>query len=461
MSKNTKASGIQTVLKPSQLITAMTIAYACGKSLFIWGAPGIGKSQMVQQFADNMFPLAATNGKRLDALRGLMEANNVITEDGDVNDNAVTERDIEAFKGRILNQSTNLVDFRLSQVEPTDLRGIPVPVTCYINVDTQEFVPDHLVTASMNVVKKTTTIWASPEVLTLPEDWKGVIFMDEANSAMPIVQAAAYQLFLDRRIGECKLPKGAFICAAGNRETDGGVTFQLATPLVDRMTHVELVADLDEWISNYAMPKLVHADVISYLKARAGDFNTLSPNNPSICKGSSPRSWVTVSDYAKFADANGMSTNVAMNAMIEGTIGDDIALRFNSHRKMTTKLPDPMKILRGEVTDANKIPDMEVSLHYALCSNLIYSMVMQHTKLKNKELEVANWSKYGTNFLKFLDVSYGVDKVTGKRGQMEMLMMTVKSLFENNVFFNHKDIPEYVTFGKKYREELKKILGKN
>lgn len=460
MSKNSKASGLQTVLKPSQLRMAMTIAHACHKSLFIWGAPGIGKSQMVQQFADDMFPLAATNGARMDALRGLMEANKMLN-DGQEDESGVTQKDVDAFKKRILNQSTNLVDFRLSQVEPTDLRGIPVPITCYINVDTQEFVPDHLVTADMNVIKKTTTIWASPEVLTLPHDWCGVIFMDEANSAMPIVQAAAYQLFLDRRIGECKLPAGAFICAAGNRETDGGVTFQLATPLVDRMTHVELVADLEEWIQFYAMPKLVHADVISYLKARGADFNTLSPSNPSICKGSSPRSWVTVSDYAKYADAHGLSTSTPMSAMIEGTIGDDIALRFNAHRKMTTKLPEPAKILNGEVKNANDIKDMDVSLHYALCSNLIYAMVMAHSKLKDKDLEVTTWSKYSTNFLKFLDVSYGVDKTTGKRGQMEMLMMTVKSLFENNVFFNHKDIPEYVTFGKKYREELKKILGKN
>lgn len=469
MAGNTATQKIfNNTLKPRQLKLAMRMAYRCRKSLMIWGAPGIGKSQLVQQFADETFPLNKKHGARVAAMQALADAtadfNTIIgdTNTGPIYGKMVTAEDVQATKDGLLNQAFNLVDFRLSQVEPTDLRGIPVPVSCYINLDTNEFVPDHLVTADMNVVKKTTTVWASPEVLTLPADWKGVIFMDEANGAMPIVQAAAYQLFLDRRIGEMKIPDGAFIVAAGNRECDGGVTFQLATPLADRMTHVELSPDLDDWIQDYAMPNLVHADVISYLKARTSDFNTLSPQNANVCKGSSPRSWVTVSDYAHDSDVLGRPADVesVMSVMIEGTVGDDIAARFNTHRKMTVKLPSPKTILEGKVTDANKIEGMDVSLHYALCSNLIYAMVVAHTDYKtNKKLDLGTWSKYATNFLKFLDVSYGVQD-TGRSKQMEMLMMSVKSLFENGVFFNHKDVPEYAIFGRKYCGELKKILGK-
>ena len=209
MAGNTATQKIfNNTLKPRQLKLAMRMAYRCRKSLMIWGAPGIGKSQLVQQFADETFPLNKKHGARVAAMQALADAtadfNTIVgdTNTGPIYGKMVTAEDVQATKDGLLNQAFNLVDFRLSQVEPTDLRGIPVPVSCYINLDTNEFVPDHLVTADMNVVKKTTTVWASPEVLTLPADWKGVIFMDEANGAMPIVQAAAYQLFLDRRIGE-------------------------------------------------------------------------------------------------------------------------------------------------------------------------------------------------------------------------------------------------------------------
>src|SRR5574343_848616 len=218
--------------KPSDLRVAFEIARHSRKSLMIWGAPGIGKSQITQQYADELFPTRSKSQNILQQLE--LEAAHP--------ELPTTDADVEAFKAKLLDQDTNLVDFRLSQVEPTDLRGIPVPVTFFVDKNNNVHLhPTQDEISSLNLEVRTQTVWAPPAMMNLPADWKGVLFLDEVNGAMPIVQAAAYQLFLDRCIGELKIPDGAFIVAAGNRDGDGGVTFELATPLRDRMVHVELV----------------------------------------------------------------------------------------------------------------------------------------------------------------------------------------------------------------------------
>lgn len=427
-------------LKPSEFHMAMELCMDTRKSLMVWGAPGIGKSMLTQQFADIHFPVRSQNMDLLEQLK---------FEAADKDMPTVTSQTVTDFEAKLLDQECNLVDFRLSQVDPTDLRGIPVPVTFYRDVNTGEFVADHVVTAAHNVEKVTETFWAPPAALNLPADWKGIIFMDEVNGAMPIVQAACYQLFLDRKLGELVLPTDAMVMAAGNRENDGGVTFQLATPLKDRMIHVELVHDLKEWTENYAMNARVHPDVISYLQIRTADFNTLSPKNPNICGGSSPRSWVTGSEtlyaFEKRYGAGTTKQNRVLNAMIDGIVGDDIAVRFKAHREMTCKLPPVMDILTGKFTDVNKIEGIDISKNYAICSNLVYAM-LDFTKEKTRnELEVDVYSGYADKFLRFLDGNYGTRNT-------ELAMMAIKSIFNAKIFFNPHQVPFYREFAQKHHE---------
>lgn len=329
------------------------------------------------------------------------------------------------------------------------MRGIPVPVTYYIDNVTGKFVPDHLVTADMNVSKKAETVWAPAAALNLPADWKGVIFMDEVNGAMPIVQAACYQLFLDRKLGELELPAGAMVMAAGNRENDGGVTFNLATPLKDRMIHVELVADLQEW-TNWAMDAGVHPMVVSYLQSNTTDFNTLSPNNPNICGGSSPRSWVTISELVyefenMFGEQASEGEERILTAMMDGTVGDDIAGRVKTHRKMVHKLPKTMDILTGKVKDLSEVKDMDISKHYAVVFNLVYGILDAKKEMDNKHISMEEYNSMQDNFLRFIDGEY-------EKRNTELAIMAIKSLASKKLFFNPRQVPFYQEFGKKYNK---------
>lgn len=437
MSKKAAAS-FSHPLKPSELRVAMQIAWKTKKSLMIWGAPGIGKSMLAQRFADEHFPIYSKGISIVEQMR--IEADNP--------DMLTTHADADMFESRLLKQETNLVDFRLSQVDPTDMRGIPVPITYYVDKD-GVFVPDHLVTADMEVTKKAETVWAPAAVLNLPKDWKGIIFMDEVNGAMPIVQAACYQLFLDRKLGELELPDEAMVLAAGNRENDGGVTFNLATPLKDRMIHVELVADLAEW-TEYAMDAQVHPMIVAFLQSSSSDFNTLSPKNPNICGGSSPRSWVGMSDVVyEFEQMFGFEAEPAqeriLTAMMDGMVGDDIAGRVKTFRRMVHKLPAVADILKGKVTNANDIKDMDISKHYAICFNLVYAFINVTEDFQTKQIDAETYHSYSNNFLKFLDTSY-------EKRNTELSMMAVKKIFSKRIFFNPSKVPFYVEFGRKYNE---------
>uniref|UniRef100_UPI0025DB766D AAA family ATPase n=1 Tax=Sulfuricurvum sp. TaxID=2025608 RepID=UPI0025DB766D len=75
------------------------------------------------------------------------------------------------------------IDLRLSLMDPTDLKGIP-----FYEKDSHS------------------ALWAPPSFL--PREGRGILFLDELNSAAPAVQASAYQLILDRKVGEYTLPEG-------------------------------------------------------------------------------------------------------------------------------------------------------------------------------------------------------------------------------------------------------------
>jgi MoxR-like ATPase len=105
-----------------------------------------------------------------------------------------------------------VIDIRLSQMEPSDLRGIPFRVGDVVQWAVPAMLPDlHSVTVP-----------------------RGVLFLDEITSAPPAVSAAAYQLILDRRLGDYQIPGGWAIFAAGNRQGDRGVTYAMPAPLANR-----------------------------------------------------------------------------------------------------------------------------------------------------------------------------------------------------------------------------------
>ena len=233
------------------------------------------------------------------------------------------------------------IDLRLSLMDPTDLKGIP-----FYEKDSH------------------TALWAPPSFL--PREGEGILFLDELNSAAPAVQASAYQLILDRRVGEYELPEGWAIVAAGNREGDRGVVYRLPSPLANRFVHIEMEVNSEDW-RQWAIKAGIDSRVIAYISFKNEALFGFEPlkNERSFA---TPRSWEAVHKIL----SSTLSKTLWLEA-ISGAIGYDNGVDFLGFLKVMDQLPDVDAILRGEEMEVSE----DISTLYALSSALV-SRVLAH-----------------------------------------------------------------------------------
>lgn len=263
------------------------------------------------------------------------------------------------------------IDLRMGTLDISDIRGIP-----YFDKNS-------------NVMR-----WAPPEELPSEEFASQypivVLFLDEINTAAPAVQASAYQLILNRRVGTYTLPKNVVIVAAGNRESDKGVTYKMPSPLANRFVHLELRVDYDSWFE-WAVQNRINKDVIGFItfsKDSLNDFNPMSSGKAFA----TPRSWSFVSQFLDNATDDSILTE-----LVAGTIGEGLALKFMAHRKVSSQLPNPTDILNGLVTE---LKTKEISAMYSLATSMCYELQDAHLKYK-VDGKLAKWHPMVDNFLKF------------------------------------------------------------
>lgn len=263
-------------------------------------------------------------------------------------------------KSYIINdiaQKNNLElrDIRLSQLDAVDLRGIPS-------------------------IENGQTKWMPPIFLPTDSDAKGILFLDELNSAPLSVQAAIYQLILDRKIGEYSLPKGWRIICAGNKINDKGIVFKLPSPLINRMVHLVLEANYDDFKA-WAIPASIHPFIIGFLGFRpdllSSEIPKTSEANPAFA---TPRAWTMLSRVLQNHD------NVQkLSPIIFGCVGYGAGVEFNAFIKVYSSLPKISAILEGK---SQEVPS-EASSLYALCS----AIIERYEKLEEAE-NILSYSKH-------------------------------------------------------------------
>ncbi|HKK13797.1 MAG TPA: AAA family ATPase [Gammaproteobacteria bacterium] len=280
-------------MRPSQLSTILErefLSAAQGQHTpaMLWGPPGVGKSQIVAQV-----------GERHDA---------------------------------------PVIDLRLSQMEPSDLRGIPFRAGDHVE-------------------------WAVPAMLPHADrdGPVGVLFLDEITSAPPSVSAAAYQLILDRRLGAYRVPDGWAIFAAGNRQGDRGVTYAMPAPLANRFSHFEVEVNLDDWVA-WAHARDIDERVIGFLRFRPELLFHFDPAHDPVAFPS-PRSW----EYAHRALKKFQDSPALMTEALQACVGPAAGIELAAFVENLERMPDIDAIARGET---ERVPE-EIDLQYAVASALV------------------------------------------------------------------------------------------
>lgn len=255
--------------------------------------------------------------------------------------------------GESLNRE--VIDVRLALWDPTDLKGIP-----FYNPEAH----------AMD--------WAPPIELPQDPNSNAILFFDELPSAVPAVQAAAYQLIHNRRVGRYVLPAGVDMVAAGNREGDRGVTYKMPKPLANRFLHLEQAVDFDSWFE-WAADRGVHPDVVGYLSFAKQDLMSFDPRSPEHAFAT-PRSWKFVSDLLDDED-EGAIADETLGDLVTGAVGDGMCYKFMAHRKVASKMPKPGDVLDGKV---KTLEFKDVSALYSLTMSLCYELRERSNKKNDK-----------------------------------------------------------------------------
>lgn len=280
-------------MRPAKLLVVLEREFQSTDSghhtpVMLWGPPGVGKSQMVAQVA--------------------------------------------------AKHDAPVIDIRLSQMEPSDLRGIP-----FRTEDSVE--------------------WAVPSMLPNAKRHgpQGILFLDEITSAPPSVSAAAYQLILDRKLGNYEVPEGWAIFAAGNRQGDRGVTYTMPAPLANRFSHYDVDVNLDDWVA-WAWDNGINERVIAFLRFRPDLLFDFDPSHNPVAFPS-PRSWEFAHNALhKFED----HPELFLGAL-QACVGPAAGVELNAFIESMDQMPDLDDIIAGENVAAPK----EIDLQYAVAAALV------------------------------------------------------------------------------------------
>ena len=264
-------------MKPSELkaYLGQLVEQNLRLSVMIWGAPGIGKSSIVHQVAD---------ASRFD-----------------------------------------FIDLRLSQLAPTDLRGLPVP-------------------------RDNQSAWLPPEFL--PTEGSGVLFLDEINMAPPAMQGVAQQLILDRRVGSYRVPDGWFVWAAGNRKEDRAAVFDMPSPLANRFVHLEVEPSGQDF-RQYAFSREFDERLIAFIAFREDLLHKMLDGENAW---PSPRSWEMANSLHR------------AQLDIGAAVGLGPASEFYAYLEIIEKTPDLDAVVQGKFNAG--FPE-EPSLRYASIMGLV------------------------------------------------------------------------------------------
>lgn len=283
-------------MRPTQVKATLETLVKIKQPTMLHGSPGVGKSDVVRQVAKAL--------------------------------------DIE------------MIDLRLSQLDPVDLRGVPS-------------------------VEDGKTKWNVPAFL--PVKGKGILFLDEINSAAQATQAAAYQLVLDRRLGDYELPEGWAIVAAGNRASDRAIVNQMSTALKNRFAHIQYDVHNDDWCL-WAIDADISTEVLGFIRFRPTLLNEFEERGDSkkererqqMVKNSNafatPRSWEFVSRVLK----EGVSAEIEYE-LLSGIVGEGAAAEFIGYLKYYRKMPNLDQVLLNPTKI--EVPE-EPAIRYALSTGL-------------------------------------------------------------------------------------------
>lgn len=363
-------------LPPSGIAEALRRMRGTGISLYVHGAIGIAKSSVARQVADDAgiaFIDIRLAQRAPEDVRGAPTVGEIDHMKGLVwLPPLEMPRDLDYSGVTTVTGGTAIVKF----FNPVGDNGIRYCTRPHIEA---VCVQGYAVDVSHDLTSFTVTV-REPETGTIVQPpvqiaWKvtgeaeAIMALDEFNSAEPSVMAAAYQLVLDRRLGDYVVPKRVMIVALGNRDIDRGITYEIKKPVANRFIHLEMVFNWQDWLA-WAVTNSVHPDVIGYLSKWRDRVHIFDPDSAEL-SFPTPRSWEFASKVCHLDPAPPPELG---RALIAGAIGDAVASEFLQHRQFMDSMPDINGVLDGTVTTFKADRQHEIQIAYSVCVQMCHEL---------------------------------------------------------------------------------------
>jgi hypothetical protein len=280
----------------------------CTIPVFLWGPPGIGKTEVVRQAAER--------------------------------------------------HGAELVVLRASELRPEELVGLP----SLRDEGYTTFAP------LLDLYRLTRTYEAGGHGAPRPPGGT-ILFLDEFTNASPEVMPSFQYLILNRVLGgpgSHPLLPDVRIVAAGNREEDQAYAHALSAPLLNRLVHFEVKPDREEW-SGWARRSGVLPVILAFLSRREECFFEPGPCGSRAFP--SPRSWHMLSDVLRALDVAGSVTTELRRAAIIGTVGPGAGTEFFRFEQYAGAAPSADDILADP--DGTSTHDSDPAIAIVAVENIL------------------------------------------------------------------------------------------
>ena len=193
----------------------------------------------------------------------------------------------------------DLYDFRLVQVETTDIRGLTIvdPIAGTTKHMRPEFLPAYSHDGNAK---------------------KAIIFLDEILAADDRLRKAAFELILDNRVGPHLMGKNVYLAGAGNSAEDGNNVYELDAATADRFLHIKIMPTIDGFVE-FGIENNLHPLILAFIRNHPGCFlqSEADIQNANVARPS-PRSLERCSEslYAEY------SKDLFRDAALRGWLGD-------------------------------------------------------------------------------------------------------------------------------------------
>jgi len=310
---------------------ALPIGRATGRAVFIEGAPGVGKSAFIRQYA-----------KREGAV---------------------------------------LLDTRFGSYDISDMKGMPFPNR---EAGVTDFLAVRAFPTKGNVAKG--LFGPNPKLI--------VWMWDEFGHAPQSIQRQAFEIVHERTICGEPLADCVQIVILSNRIKDKAGVAAMPAPLPTRMLNVELVPTFDEWYSWGIESAKIRPEILAYFKrnpAQLDEFDPakLVPNTPYCCRRSVELLSEAVTQHRLLRGARAGIPQWLCSATVGQAVGESIHAQFDIVLQLPTieeieadpkgaKLPDS---IGGKLIVATMIEQLVTAARF--------DAVVTYLKRLPKDLELA------------------------------------------------------------------------